>query len=307
MPARLQHIRILSDGRAGHENQSTGLAIALQRRCGAMVETVKLDPSRSVFHRIRTARSLSQGQSAPDLVIAAGHRTHLPLLLAARKFRARSVVIMKPSMPARWFDLCLIPQHDLAGRRPVPNIISTLGALNRIPEDAPSKGNSGIIMIGGPSAHHLWAEEPLLAAIRAVVLASPELSWSLGNSRRTPDGFLPRVAALGLPLQIVPHESTAPDWLPAQLLAARQAWITADSTSMISEAFTARARTGILPMPAKSADSRVVLAVHEFIRSGLAVPFDTWQSAGWPQLATDSPVIHEAARCANEILTRFFP
>src|SRR5687767_2030716 len=99
MSASLQHIRILSDGRAGHENQSAGLALALQRRTGAGIETVKLDLARSWLHRLRTARALEGGKPAPQLIISAGHRTHLPLLAAARKFRARSVVIMKPSLP----------------------------------------------------------------------------------------------------------------------------------------------------------------------------------------------------------------
>lgn len=305
MPASLQHIRILSDGRAGHENQSTGLALALQRRSSATVETIKLDLTRSWLHRLRTARTLENGKPVPQLIISAGHRTHLPLLSAARKFRARSIVIMKPSLPARCFDLCLVPQHDLSGGTPGPHILSTRGALNKLPETPSIKQSRGLIMAGGPSAHHDWSPAPLLEAIAAIVQASPQLAWTLGNSRRTPAGFLDEVKSLGLPLQLVPWQDTTPDWLPQTLSAAREAWITADSTSMISEAITAGTRTGILPLPPKRENSRVVRAVQTFDADGLVTPFSRWQQSGWPQ--AEPPHLHEASRCADEILARFFP
>jgi mitochondrial fission protein ELM1 len=304
MSARLQHIRILTDGRAGHENQSTGLALALQRRTGAVIETIPLDLTHSWLQRLRTARTLDRGKPPPQLLISAGHRTHLPMLAAARKFRARSIVIMKPSLPARWFDLCLVPRHDLGDTPRSPHVFSTNGALNKLPEDAPVKEARGLILIGGPSAHHGWSPAPLCEAIAEVVRASSHLEWTVGNSRRTPPGFLDDVKALDLPVQLAPWETTAHDWLPQTLMAALEAWITADSTSMISEALTARARTGILPLPAKRDDSRVVRAVENFAADGLVTPFTTWRQQGWPP--HDAPRLHEAARCADEILARFF-
>ena len=304
MPAKLQHIRILSDGRAGHVNQSLGLALALQRRTGAEIETIPLDPARGFLQRVRAARQLSAGSPAPQLVIAAGHRTHLPLLAAAGKFRAHSVVMMKPTLPARLFDLCLVPQHDLWDGTSSAHILVTRGALNKLPEDAPVKEARGIIMAGGPSSHHDWAPGPLLESIAAVVRASPHLEWTVGNSRRTPPGFLDAVKSLGLPVQIAPWEQTTPDWLPQQLMASQEAWITADSASMISEAVTAGAQTGVLPLPLRRKNSRVERAVKLFADDGMVTPFSDWQARGWPQRQPER--LHEAARCADEILTRFF-
>jgi len=42
MSVFLRTIRIISDGRPGHENQSAGLAAALARRTGATVQQVRL-------------------------------------------------------------------------------------------------------------------------------------------------------------------------------------------------------------------------------------------------------------------------
>ncbi len=304
MSARLQHIRILSDGKPGHVNQSLGLALALQRRTGAEMETVALPLDKSWRHRVLRACHLENGNAAPQVVIACGHRTHFPLLAAARKFGARSIVVMKPSLPARLFSLCLIPQHDLGGRAPGPGVIVTCGALNKLPEETPRKEPRGIVMLGGPSAHHGWEPDALRRAVAAVVRAAPHLEWTVGDSRRTPPGFLDELRSLELAAVLVPHAETSPDWLPQQLMAAQEAWITEDSTSMLSEAVTAGARTGVLPMPARRPDSRVARAVQRFAEAGMVTRFDDWQRSGWPPHGPER--LHEAARCAEAILARFF-
>ncbi|NIP97883.1 MAG: hypothetical protein GWO24_32430, partial [Akkermansiaceae bacterium] len=89
------------------------------------------------------------------------------------------------------------------------------------------------------------------------------LQWNLTNSRRTPAGFLDQLAAL--PLQIHPCDETGPDWLPQQLLTAREVWVTEDSMSMIYEALTARARVGLLAMPRKSRRGRIVRGLDQLV------------------------------------------
>ncbi|HTJ78622.1 MAG TPA: ELM1/GtrOC1 family putative glycosyltransferase [Rariglobus sp.] len=304
MKKRLTRIRILSDGRPGHENQSLGLAEALRHRTGADVECVRLDLHQGLRARINRARSLTSGRDKPELLIGAGHRTHLPMMLAAWKFRAKAVVIMKPSLPLWFFDLCLVPRHDLRGAVHGAHIVATQGALNRLPESVAKKTAAGVILIGGPSKHHNWSGAPLLAAIREIVGRKSELSWTVANSRRTPERFLREVEALGLPVKIVPHEKTTPGWLPSTLMAAEDVWVTEDSTSMIFEAITARARVGLLPLPAKRSDGRMIRAVDEVIASGYAVRYADWLSKGMPSLKTEP--LHEAGRCADEVLSRLF-
>ena len=302
----LTTIRILSDGKPGHENQSTGLAEALRRRTGATVECVRLDVTKSVWSRMREAKALKAGAECPQLLIAAGHTTHLPVLAAARAFGARSVVIMKPSLPLWLFDLCLVPRHDVKsaqeeGRR----MLITQGALNRISENDPVKTKTGLILVGGPSRHHDWAGEPLLAAIADVVRREPALQWTLTDSRRTPEGFVERITALNLPaLTLVPHTRTAPGWLPERLLAAQEAWVTEDSISMIYESITAGARTGLLPMPVKDASGRIAKAVDTAVSAGYAVRYGNWRETG--MIPVIPAPLHEAARCADEVLSRFF-
>ena len=308
MSGSLRHIRVLSDGRPGHENQSVGLAEALGRRTGATYEVVRLDANAGFFNRLRAAKTLSVGGRRPDLIIAAGHRTHLALLAAARHFCAKSVVIMKPTLPAWLFDLCLVPRHDLRGGTTADlRIIATRGALNRLPETGPVKTATGIILIGGPSKHHEWESAPLVTGIEAIMRRQPQLLWTVANSRRTPGGFFEKIAALKLPVSVtlMPHEQTTPGWLPAQLSAAQEAWVTEDSTSMIFEAITARARVGLLPMRAKRGRGRLLRAVEDVVVAGCATRYADWAISAAPPVLPVEP-LHEAGRCADEILRLFF-
>ena len=299
----LGHIRVLSDGRAGHENQSMGLALALARRTGASIELVALDPKTSFFVRMRVAAK-NTGHSV-NLVISAGHRTHLPLWWAGRRLKARTVVIMTPSLPLACFDLALVPKHDAPEAADTAKRILTKGALNRVPEELPEKTATGLVLIGGPSNHHRWDGERLKGKIARVIAAQPELSWTIANSRRTPSGYLEQ---LQLNAVKVPEHTTPRNWLADELARASAVWVTSDSVSMVHEAATAGAATGVLPMPcADDGGGRPQKAVDLLIQEGLVADFNAWESDGAkPLVRPTGATLHEAARCADLILARWF-
>lgn len=298
----LKLIRVISEGRPGHENQSVGLALAIARRTGAEVEIVHIPTSWSLLARRRAALEVRQG--IPQLLIGAGHKVHLPMRFAARKFDARSVVIMEPTWPRRWFDLCIIPQHDAEPGISDPRIITTLGALNRLPETIPAKQAKGVVLVGGPSKSHGWDSTTTASAIVAVIKARAELAWTISNSRRTPADFLDQLRAQKLPAEIISYQQTKPDWVPTQLMAAEEAWATEDSVSMIFEAVTAGARTGVLPVPAAKPNADPVRAVQKLLREGYATNFAEWSRNG-QQLPTPKP-LHETGRCAEAVLEKLF-
>ena len=95
-----------------------------------------------MFQRLRLAREASANLPPPDLILGAGHATHLVLWWLARKHRTQSIVMMKPSLPMAWFSLCLVPAHDFRVPPQGENLIVTQGALNRVapPTDAVRSG-----------------------------------------------------------------------------------------------------------------------------------------------------------------------
>jgi mitochondrial fission protein ELM1 len=299
----LKLIRVISEGRPGHENQSVGLAQAISRRTGAAIEIIQIPATWNLFVRCRAALTVRSG--LPQLLIGTGHKVHLPLWFATRKFGARSVVIMEPTWSKRLFDLCILPQHDVAAANLNPRIITTLGALNRVSEAVPVKQAKGVVLVGGPSKSHGWDAATTAKAIATVIASRPDLNWTISDSRRTPAGFLDQLHAKVLGAEIISHQQTRADWVPTQLLAAAEAWATADSVSMIFEAVTAGARTGVLPVPATKPDADPVRAIHKLVRAGYATAYDQWAKNG-RRLPAPKP-LHETGRCADLVLEKLFP
>lgn len=264
------------DGKAGHDNQARGLIAALQRLIPLDVHDVPLPPLGRLLVDALTGR-FRAGRALPDpaLLIGAGHGTH-PALLAARRARGgRVVVLMKPSLPRAWFDLCVIPRHD--GVAPAPNVLITDGALNAIQPAVGKDPRQGLILIGGPSAHHAWSEPELIAQSRVILARDTGVRWRIAGSRRTPESTVPLLRALeSAQAKFIAHEDTDPAWLPAQLARAATVWVTEDSVSMIYEALTAGAATGLLAVPRRRAD-RVTRAIDMLIKTERVTPFAAWR------------------------------
>jgi mitochondrial fission protein ELM1 len=123
---------VVTDGKAGMENQCLGLAEAL--RLEPTVFHVALhEPWRSLAPHLRVglSRAFDRPFSPPwpELVIATG-RQSVPasLYIGQRSQRTWRVQIQNPGIHPRKFALVIAPMHD--GLRGV-NVIQTVGALHR--------------------------------------------------------------------------------------------------------------------------------------------------------------------------------
>jgi hypothetical protein len=284
---------VFTDGKAGHENQSRGLLAALARRHPVDARWINVPAYASVLSSLMTRRFLpGVGLPSPNLLIGAGHRTHLPLLAARRAHGGRTVVLMKPSLPRAWFDLCVIPEHDGTTGA---NVLTTRGALNPV-EPGKINTRAGLILIGGPSRHHGWNENEIIGQVETIVAKENGIEWMLTTSRRTPSSTTTRLRALTFKnLTVVPVSETGPGWLTERLASAALAWVTEDSVSMVYEALTANAATGVLDVPEKR-ESRIARGIAALRRDGLVTSFADWQRGR--KLAPPAAPFNEAARVA---------
>lgn len=300
-------IGILSDGKRGHENQTRGLAEAMGRRIDCSVTVIELPAQRSVIGDLGSVRRALAEQAKPDVILAAGHRTHPPLLAAGWWTGAGTVVLMRPTLPGCLFDLCLVPRHDLpSGADDTRRRLVTEGAINRMRYLPAREAHRGLILIGGPSREHGWDGEHLLEQIRAVTGAADELTkreWTLTDSRRTPNGFRESVSEATPHVQCFSSTETEPGWLPTQLTGAAVVWVTADSVSMMYEALTAGARVGVLDMPLHGRAGKISRTVDRLVNEGWVTRWTDWR-AGRP-LADPPRVLNEADRCAAVVIERF--
>jgi len=277
-------------------NQSLGLAEALARAAPIEIATLPALPTWRAWLALLLKRFPSNTYPKPDLIVGAGHATHLTLLAARRARGGRSVVLMKPSLPRRWFDLCLLPRHD--GIAADANTLVTEGALNRIRPATTRNSRHGLLLIGGTSPHFEWDSDAIQGQIKSVLTRMPEIHWTLTTSRRTPADFLAQLPS-SPKLTVIPHTAPSSDWLPEQLARSGTVWVTPDSASMVFEALTAGAAVGVFDLPVNP-KSRVGQAIAQLADAQRITRFVDW--CGHGTLHPNLRPLAEADRCATWIL-----
>ncbi len=288
------------DGKAGHRNQVFGLTEALSRITNCQLIDVTLGEHQKGLRSVWPGNQNNlQALPAPHLIVGAGHSTHVPMLMARRRFGGRIVVLMKPSLPLSLFDQCYIPVAD--GIRERGNVLCTEGALNRILPSNTLDGRKGLILIGGPSDHFVWSTAQVLEQVTEVIRHSPAVEWTLTTSRRTPADFESQWRTLSLNGTLIPAKDTGPQWLPAQLREAGSVWVTADSVSMLYEALTAGGNVGLLELPHRK-DSRVTRGVESLISNRRVQTMTRWRTDRFEGLTVQN--LDEASRCAEHLLQK---
>ncbi len=293
---------LITDNKPGHRSQLQGLAQALAARTAVDTHWIDAPAGRSSLWQWLGGRFPAGADlPAPDLILVAGHRTHLAGLAARRARGGKLVALMRPSLPLGWFDLCVIPQHDKPPAR--TNVLATRGVLNTAQPHAERKADRGLFLIGGPSRHHGWDSAGLLAQIDAILSATPGMRWTLTTSRRTPaetEAALLTLRERGVDVR--PVADTAPGWAMSQVARSAQAWVTEDSVSMVYESLTAGAATGLLAVP-RLGETRVTAGVAALQREGFVTAFADWQREGHLRAAPTR--LAEADRVAEAVLSRW--
>lgn len=317
-------IWVVSDGRAGMENQALGLAEAVQRLTPAEI-TVKRIRWRKAFDKLPSALKAGwmldpssdpvepgPGETWPDLWIATG-RAALPLSAKARARSGGRTFVVQTQDP-RWktgaYDLVVAPAHDaLTG----PNVLSISGSPHRVTRARLAEGAAAFeaalsplprprvaALIGGRSMAFDLPEGHAaeLADRIADAVAVADGSLMLTFSRRTPEAAKQVMTArlAGLPGLIWNGTGANPYF--AFLHFADHVLVTEDSANMAAEAASTGTPVHILPMiPLKPAGKFARL--HADLRErGAARPF-AGSLDGWAYEPLD-----ETGRAARAVLER---
>jgi mitochondrial fission protein ELM1 len=319
-------IQVVSDGRAGIENQALGLAEAVARLTPATI-CVKRIGWKPVFDwlpsALKTKTMLAKGSDAPypgpsepwpDLWIATG-RASLPLSLAVRRLSGGKTFVVQtqnPRIALTGFDMIVAPSHDeMSG----DNVFEITGSPHRITSEALTLGAAAFkttfgdlprpviaALIGGRStafdltpAH---ASELAQQMARAVKASGGSLLMTF--SRRTPDRARQIMTE---ELQRLPGhiwDGTGENPLFAFLHHADQLLVTEDSANMATEAASTGKPVHILPMvPLRP--SKKFTRLHEDLSSlGATRPFKG-SLEHWSYTPLDET--HRAARAVLEAMS----
>lgn len=262
LPEDLNHMKvwILHDGRAGHLNQSKGVAAALGIR-NAEVMTLYTRKFGSLLGLLyppwRYERPPTSGY--PDMVIATGYQTSFFTRWIKRISPTTfTVQMMNPSGEANEYDVVATPLHDRP--RAHGNLVTTLGAANIIsPTLLKQEGERWesrlrqcpsprlAVLVGGNSKRFklTTARAKQLAEEVTTIAKQQGFSLLVTASRRTgeaqTDIIRHTLQHSGVPFYFWNGQdiTSRDNPLLAYLHTAEAVVVTADSISMVSEACTA--------------------------------------------------------------------
>lgn len=252
-----RRVLILTDGKAGHENQSKAFARALS--CDFDLVEIHF---KSAFHKFLSylfdhlgIHSLELFKSIPDknsnyaAVLGTGSGTFYAAKSLARKMGVKCGVVLYPrGYRIATFDCVLAPAFDRPA--PAPNVITI--PVNLVASDeafyatgteafrarhTPSEKPAVAVIVGGPNKCSTMSADWMKAQLERIFADTPDAEHWVTTSRRTPPEVEAVVDSFPFDYKLL-YSKDHFNPIPAFVKLARTLYVTAESTGMISESCT---------------------------------------------------------------------
>jgi uncharacterized protein len=295
-------IWVVVDGKIGHEKQSLALANSIARKRKINIITVQRKSIIRIFVEfIYQYYKARKSIKKPDYIIGTGHGTHLNILTLQNLYGGRAVVIMKPTLPINWFDLCIIPKHDSV--EPQAKVFLTEGAVvDGYNANRERDASKALILLGGPSKHFYWKCDDVLKQIKNIIDTNETLEFTISTSRRTPDKLRDKL------INAYSNKATIclnyeDNWLEEQLSITKYTWVTMDSISMIYESISSGSNVLLINLPEKKS-SKISREIERLITEKKLVMNEVNKKVNLSHFS-EGIKISTAEQCAEYVLQRF--
>ncbi len=246
---------IVTDGKAGHENQSKAFCRALDYDYDCVLASYPTRFHKALSYLIDRLGfvldypfKIESTNGYYDAVVCTGSTTFYPGKIAARRRGIPVVAILYPSGYKKMnFDCILAPSFDRP--LPYPNIIPV--PVNLASPDAAfydegvatfrARHNTArravSVIIGGPNAIAAMKVGEMRHELDRVFALTPEHEHWVTTSRRTPKAIEELVDAYPFEYKLL-YSRDKFNPIPAFVMLCERIFVTAESTGMISEAVT---------------------------------------------------------------------
>ncbi len=247
---------ILTDGKAGHENQSKALARALGFEFDLVPVKFAFPGAKALSYlfdnlgiRSSSLFRLAEPAEKPAVVIGTGSGTFYAAKTLAKKLGVKCAVVLYPrGYSLKSFDCVLAPKFD--NPPPAPNVVTIPANLVANDEEFYKKGEEEFlkrhtpsgrgavaVIIGGPNKCSTMTEEWMKGELDRIFAVSGDAEKWVTTSRRTPPGVEKLVDGYPWDYRLIySREKFNP--IPAFVKLASRLYVTAESTGMLSEACT---------------------------------------------------------------------
>ena len=286
-----KRILIVSDGKAGHENQSRALCAGL----GVSCEVARVAYS-SRFAKAATYLwdhlgicsrkwfDITPFEGTFDAVIGAGSGTFSPVKVLARKMNIPSAAVLFPRGYRLDFDCIVAPEFDQPPA--LPNIVPIPVNLTNTNADFYEKGVAAFrqrhapggrpavgLIIGGPNPFARMETEEMAGQFDRFFAATEGCERWVTTSRRTPHAVEDLVDRMPFDFKLI-YSRDQFNPIPAFVMLCETLFVTSDSTGMISEAVTRGAARVEILMNLRRQESKFSRLVRNLERDGYVHVFD---------------------------------
>jgi mitochondrial fission protein ELM1 len=277
----MKHLLIISDGRKGHENQS----VALAKYLGMPYDVVKIDPAfvgskllgyasdKLKLYLKNFVVEYDIPQKSYSAVIGTGSSTYYAVKYLARMYGAKSVTTMLPRGYRYDFDIIFGQSHDTPPKQ--ENIIEIPANFAYVEPQGVynAYGRSVGIVIGGDNGVFSFDVEQLRTQLDRIVSLFSGYEIAVTTSPRTSKEVEELVASYGFDYTVI-YSQKPVNPIPDFLAQCERVFITADSTSMISEAVSfGKASVEVLPLQS-SKENKFDRFIAQLEREGYLHRFD---------------------------------
>ena len=248
---------ILTDGKAGHENQSKAFARAL-----GLDFDVAETRFKSAFHKALSYLLDRLGVNTQSLfevrtplppecaaVIGTGSGTFYAAKTLARRLGTKCGVVLYPrGYRMSTFDCILAPEFDRPC--PAPNVVQipvnlvandeafyAAGTEAFLARHTPSGKPAVAVIVGGPNKCAAITAEWMKERLERIFAETPDAEHWVTTSRRTPPDVEAVVESFPFDYRLI-YSKDRFNPIPAFVKLARTLYVTAESTGMISESCT---------------------------------------------------------------------
>ncbi|RLB71963.1 MAG: hypothetical protein DRH07_05655 [Deltaproteobacteria bacterium] len=241
---KTKRLLILSDGKPGHVNQSIACAKYLGYEYDLKMVSFKQTGRKALSYLLDRIGVYSDNLFTADLqpgeysaVVSTGSGTYYANRTLAKQLNCRSVAVMLPKSYRLNFDLIIAQQHD--NPPPLANIVSVPINLSYIEPQGlvmPHADDRYIaLIIGGDSRHAQMDGALLKQQITRILTLFPEHKVWMTTSPRTPEAVERMLRQFSFS-RAVYYSQEPINPIPDYLQYCEYVFLTADSTSMVSEA-----------------------------------------------------------------------
>lgn len=292
----MNKVLIISDGRAGHFNQSLAVAEAIKKIEDVEVKYIEVKIKKFGKYFLRTLLNTSLGQKLckgahflkliplfyegyiwdqkPDIIISAGKDTSLLNALLALNYGSKNFFIGDPKKLDHHLFTAILTVLDLGYDNQIILDVAPTRSYNGDLKEFAEKHDIDLqseyytLLIGGDGSGYRYTYEDIEQLITFVNAATDKAKWLVTTSRRTHEIYEEKMKKEMKAECFIAYHNNPQKVVSGFLRLSSKIFVTEDSASMVSEAVAAQKEVYVFSPGYAKPDENYQKILEKFLKNG---------------------------------------